>query len=35
MNVVNITKKTQLVDSGVPVDEVIRQVRGSVKMQRK
>ena len=35
MNLVNITNKTQLVDSGVSVDEIIKQVRGSVKMQRK
>lgn len=35
MNIVNITNRSQLVDSGVPVDEVIRQIRGSVKIQRK
>lgn len=35
MNVINITNKTQLVDSGVSVDEVIKQLRGSTKMQRK
>lgn len=35
MNVVNITDKTQLVDSGISVDELIKQIRGNTKIQRK
>ncbi len=34
MNVVNITDRTQLVEGDMPVDEIIKSVKGTVKRQR-
>lgn len=34
MNVVNITDRTQLVEGDMSVDEIINQIRGSIKRQR-
>lgn len=34
MNIINITDRTQLVEGDVPVDEIIKSIKGNIKRQR-